>query len=167
MNERVQTTAPKVKPMPIPTSPFFDLPKVAMPNFDMPKMEIPAAFREFTENGVSQARATYEGMQSAAETATHLFEQTYATSTKGLSDYGRKVIEATRVNTNSIFNFYTELMTVKSFTELVELTATHGRKQFETLTAQSKDLAAHLQKVTTETAEPISESVTKAFKKAA
>jgi hypothetical protein len=48
---------------------------------------------------------------------------------------------------------------------LVELSTAHMRKQFETLTAQSKELAAMAQKVATETAEPVKESVTKAFKK--
>ena len=96
-----------------------------------------------------------------------MLEDTYATATKGASDYGLKVIEATRVNTNAAFDFYAELMTVKSFSEVVQLTTTHARKQFEALTAQSKDLAALAQKVTTETSEPIKESVTKALKKAA
>ena len=39
--------------------------------------------------------------------------------------------------------------------------------QFETLTAQSKELATLAQKVATETVEPVKESVSKAFKKVA
>ena len=169
MDERVQTTAPKAKSMPIAGSAasFFEFPKFAMPNFEMPKMEIPAQFREFAEKSGSQAKETYEKMKSAAEAATQVVEDTYAASTKGASDYGVKVIEATRVNTNAVFDFYAELMTMKSFSEVVQLTTTHARKQFGALTAQSKDLAALAQKVTTETSEPIKESVTKALKKAA
>ena len=41
---------------------------------------------------------------------------------------------------------------------------THAREQFETLIAQSKELATLVQKVATETAEPVKESVSKAFK---
>ena len=126
-------------------------------------MEIPAAFREIAEKSVSQAKETYEKMKSAAEEATDVLEDTYATATKGVSDYGLKVIEAARENTNATFDFYSELMTVKSFSEVVELSTAHARKQFETVTAQTKDLTALAQKVATETAEPVKESVSKAF----
>jgi hypothetical protein len=54
---------------------------------------------------------------------------------------------------------------VKSFSEVVELSTAHARKQFETVTAQTKDLTALAQKVATETAEPLKGSVTKAFQK--
>ena len=64
-------------------------------------------------------------------------------------------------------DFYTDLMTVMSVSEVVELSTAHARKQFEALTAQTKDLAALAQKVATDTAEPIKGSVTKAFSKVA
>jgi len=164
-------TVSSTKPSTKPTSGFsgsaFEFPKFGMPNFEMPKMEIPAAFREFAEKGVSQAKENYEKMKTAAEEATGLLEGTYASASKGASEYGSKVIEATRINTNAAFDFATELMNVKSFSDFVELSTAHGRKQFETLTAQSKELAALAQKVTAETVEPVKESVTKAFKKVA
>jgi len=138
-----------------------------MPNFEMPKMEIPAEFRKFAENSASQARETLEKMRSAAETATDVIEETYATSTKGASDYGLKVINATRINTSAAFDFYAKLMTMKSFSDVVELATAHARKQFEAVTAQSKELAALMQKVTTETSKPMMESLTKTFTKVA
>jgi phasin len=143
----------------------FEFPKFEIPHFEMPKMEIPAAFREFAEKSVSQAKENYEKMKSAAEEATDLLEGTYATASKGASDYGFKVIEAARANTNAAFDFATELMAVKTFSDFVELSTGHARKQFEALTAQTKELAALAQKVATDTAEPVKESVTKVFKK--
>jgi phasin len=145
----------------------FEFPKFGIPNFEMPKMEIPAAFREFAEKGVSQAKENYEKMKTAAEEATGLLEDTYATASKGASEYGSKVIEAARVNTNAAFDFATELMSAKSISDLVELSTAHTRKQFETFTAQGKELAALAQKVASETAEPVKESFSKAFKKVA
>ena len=93
----------------------FEMPKFELPSFEMPQMEIPAAFREFAEKSVSQAKETYEKMRSAADEATDMLEGTYATATKGASEYGLKVIEATRENTNAAFDFASRLMTVKSF----------------------------------------------------
>ena len=160
-------TISSTKPMSGFSGSAFEFPKFGMPNFEMPKMEIPAAFREFAEKGVSQAKEHYEKMKTAAEEATGLLEGTYATASKCASEYGSKVMEAARTNTNAAFDCASELMSAKSFSDFVELSTAHARKQFETLTAQSKELAALAQKVTAETVEPVKESVTKAFKKVA
>ena len=107
------STAPKVKTSK-PVTGAFEMPKFEMPKFDIPKVEMPAAFREFAERGVAQAKDTYEKMKAAAEEATDVLETTYSTASKGAADYGLKVIEATRVNTNAAFDFYGELITAKS-----------------------------------------------------
>ena len=163
MTETSQSTKfePKSKAGPA----AFEMPKFELPGFEMPKMEIPAAFREIAEKSVSQAKENYEKMKSAADEATGMLEDTYATATKGASEYGLKVIEAARENTNAAFDFATRLMTMKSLSEVVELSTAHTRKQFEALTAQSKELATIAQKVATETVEPVKESFGKAFKK--
>ena len=146
-------------------APKFEMPKFEMPKFDLPKFEMPAAFRDIAEKSVSQAKENYEKMKAAAEEATDLLEDTYATATKGAADYGVKVIELARANTNAAFDYATELLAVKSLSEVVEVSTAHARKQFETLTAQTKELAALAQKVATETTEPVKEGMTKAFQK--
>ena len=164
------TSKPKAKAAPAtftPEMPKFEIPRFEMPKFEVPKMEVPAAFREFAEKSVTQAKDNWEKMKAASEEATDLIEGSYATATKGASDYGLKVIEVSRANTNAAFDFATQLFTVKSLSDAVELTTAHMRKQFDTMSAQSKELTALAQKVTTETVEPIKESVTSAFKKVA
>jgi phasin len=157
------SAAPKAK---ISKPAAFEMPKFEMPKFDMPKVEMPAAFREFAERGVAQAKDTYEKMKAAAEEATDVLETTYSTATKGASDYGLKVIEVARANTNAAFDFAGEIMAAKTLSEVVELTSAHARKQFETLTQQSKELGTLAQKVATDTAEPIKSGMNKAFAKA-
>jgi phasin len=159
-------TAQKVKPTK-PPAVAFEMPKFELPKFDMPKVEMPAAFRELAERGVAQAKDTYEKMKAAAEEATDVLETTYSTATKGASDYGLKVIEAARVNTNAAFDFAGDLMAAKTLSEIVELSSTHARKQFEALTQQTKELNALAQKVATDTAEPIKSGMSKAFAKVA
>jgi phasin len=158
------TAAPKVKTTK-PATGAFEMPKFEMPKFDMPKVEMPAAFREFAERGVAQAKDTYEKMKAAAEEATDVLETTYSTATKGASDYGLKMIELARSNTNAAFDFAGEVMAAKTLSEVVELTSAHARKQFETLSEQSKELGALAQKVATETAEPMKSGMNKAFTK--
>jgi len=149
------------------SAPAFETPKFDIPSFDLPKMEIPAAFREIAEKSVSQAKDNWEKMKVATEEATDLLENSYSNAAKGAADYGLKLIETARVNTNSAFDFAGVLLTAKSLSEVVELSTSHARKQFETLTAQSKELTALAQKVTAETAEPLKAGVTSAFRKVA
>jgi len=167
MSEAAPAT-PKVKMKPAPAmAPGFEVPNFEFPKFEMPKFEIPPAFRELAEKSASQAKENYEKMKTAAEEATDVLEDTYTTASKGASEYGLKMIEVARTNTDAAFDFATEFMGVKSLSEAIELSTAHARKQFEAFTAQSKELAALAQKVATDTAEPMKDSVNKAFKKVA
>jgi phasin len=145
-----------------PRTNIFELPK-----FEMPKMEVPAAFREAAEKGVAQAKENYEKLKSAAEDATKVLEDSYSNASQGCSSYGLKLIETARTNSNATFDMLGGLLTAKSFAEGVELYTGFLRTQFDTLTAQAKDLTDHAQKVAADTAEPIKQSVTGAFNKAA
>jgi len=143
----------------------FDTPTLEFPTFEMPKMEIPAAFREFAEKSVSQAKDNWEKMKAVTEEATDMIETSYSTASKGASDYGLALIDAARANTNATFDFYSQIVTAKSLSEMIELSTAHARKQFETVTAQSKDLTALAQKVAADSIEPIKSGFTSAFNK--
>ena len=132
-----------------------------------PGVEAPAAFRDMAEKSLSQAKDSYEKIKSAAEEATGVLEDTYATATKGAADYAHKVLEMARENTNANFDFAVELLGAKTLSDVIELSSAHARKQFEAMSEQSKELAALIQKVATEAAEPIKEGMSKAAKKAA
>jgi phasin len=147
--------------------PKFEMPKFDVPNFEMPKMEIPAAMREFAEKGIAQSKANYEKMKGVAEDATEMLEDTFANASKGCAGYGLKMIEAARANSNAAYDLLAQLMTAKSYAEVVELTSAYMRAQFDTATTQAKELADHAQKVATETVEPIKEGFTTVFRKAA
>ena len=145
----------------------FEMPKFEMPKFEMPKIEFPSAFRELAEKSVAQAKEGYEKMKTAAEDATEMLEDTYATASKGYADYGLKLIETARANSNAAFDLMAKLLGAKSASEVVELSSGFMRTQFDTVSAQAKDLADHAQKVATETTAPIKETLTSAFSKAA
>jgi phasin len=158
----VSTPKPK-KPVASATpafeAPKFDIPKFEMPKFDIPSMEMPAAFREFAEKGIAQAKENYEKVKSAAEQATDVLEETYSTASKGCTDIGLKLIETARTNTNAAFDLYGDLMSAKSFAEVVEKSTAYLRAQFDSLSAQTKELTEYAQKVANDTAQPVKESI--------
>jgi phasin len=134
------------------------------PKFDMPNIEVPEMVREFAEKGVQQAKDVYARIKSAAEETTDVLEDTYASATKGATEFNLKALEALRVNVNASFDYARELMGSKTLADAVELSASHMRKQFEQLSAQAKTLSALAQKVATETAEPIKAGMSKTMK---
>jgi phasin len=147
--------------------PLFELPKFELPKFDMPKMEVPEAMREFAEKGLAQAKDAYEKIKAAADDATRMLEDTNSTLTKAAAEYNRKALAAGRTNVNAAFDWALALAKVTSLNEMLEVSAAHMRGQVEALTEQSKELAALAQKAATETAEPIKNGLSQAFKKVA
>ena len=144
--------------------------KTQLPPFPggvFPGVEAPAAFRDIAEKSLSQAKDNYEKIKSAAEEATGMLEDTYASASKGAADYALKVIEMARENSNATFDFAVELLGAKTFSDFVELSSAHARKQFEAMSEQGKQLATLIQKVATEATEPLKEGISKAAKKAA
>jgi phasin len=139
-------------------------PKFEMPKFDMPNGEMPEMVREFAEKSVQQAKDAYARIKSAAEESTDLLEDTYTSATKGATEFNLKALEALRANVNASFDYTSELFASKTLADAVELSASHMRKQFESLSAQAKTLSTLAQKVAAETAEPIKASMSKTMK---
>jgi phasin len=129
--------------------------------------EVPEQMRAFAEKGVSQARDSYAKFKDAAETHNGTIEAVFTTASKGASEYSAKLMEIMKANSTASLDFAQELFSVKSPTEAMELWTSHAKKQFETFTAQTKQLAELSQKVAAETAEPIKTSASKLFKPAA
>ena len=129
--------------------------------------EVPEQMRAFAEKGVSQARDSYAKFKDAAETHNGTIEAVFTSASKGSSEYSTKLIEFFKANTSSSLDFAQQLFGVKTPAEALELWTAHTRKQYETLTAQAKELAELGQKVATDTVEPIKSSAAKYVKPAA
>jgi phasin len=139
----------------------FELPQLA--NFDLSKLEVPPAFREYADGAVIQAKRGCEKLKAAAEEATELLESTYTTVTKCASDYGMKVIEITRINTNTAFDFAEKLLAAKTPAEVVTLANSHASNQLETLRVQTEQLGGLAQKIANKVVGPLSTGMNKVF----
>ena len=129
--------------------------------------EVPEQMRAFAEKGVSQARDSYAKFKDVAETHNGTIEAVFSTVSKGASEYSAKLMEMMKANTTVTLDFAQELIGVKSPAEAMELWTSHTKKQFETFTANSKELAELSQKIATEAAEPIKASAAKLYPPAA
>jgi len=129
--------------------------------------EVPEQMRAFAEKGVSQARDSYAKFKDAAETHNGTIEAVFTSASKGASAYSAKMLEFFKANTTTSLDFAQELFGVKTPAAAIELWTSHARKQFETFSAQAKELTELSQKVATETVEPIKASAAKFYKPAA
>jgi phasin len=129
--------------------------------------EVPGSIREFAEKGVSQARETYEKFKDVAQSSNETIEAVYASASKGAADYSGKLLDIARTNTNAAFDVAEKLVAVKSPSDIFSIWQTYARSQYESLTAQTKELVELSQRVASETVEPIKTASSKVFNKVA
>ena len=129
--------------------------------------EVPEQVRAFAEKGVSQARDSYAKFKDVAEAHNTTVEAVFSSASKGVAEYSAKLMDILKANTGATLDLAQSLVGVKSPTEAVELWTSHAKQQFETFTANARELAELAQKVATETVEPIKTGATKIFKPAA
>ncbi|MBN9668984.1 phasin [Roseibium aggregatum] len=140
---------------------------VAFPDFEafqLPKMEIPSMFREATEKSIESAREAYAKVKTAAEDATDLMEDTFETSRQGVVEFNHKAVDAAKENADAAFTFIKDIMSAKTLAEAIELQSTFARKQFDTLSAQTKEMQELATKLGTDVSSPVKEAMEKSFK---
>jgi phasin len=104
--------------------------------------------------------------KAAAEQATRAVQQSYSVTVDNIRDFNVKMIDMAQANAEAVFECARQLAVAKQPSDMVELWTAHAKKQFETLTEQTKQLSALGQKIAGESAEPITRGVNQAFKKA-
>ena len=125
------------------------------------KTEKPA--RAAVEEGSAQAKKAFDKMSSITTEATSLITNSYATAVKGAQDYNIKAIEFAQTNIAAAVDFTQKLSGVKSPSDFIEMSSDHSRRQFETLTEQTKELTELAQKILLATAQPLKTDFTKAL----
>ena len=93
--------------------------------------------------------------ETARETADRVQESS-TRATEGFRDYQLKVLSAAQANINAIFEYAQDALQARSMSELMELSASHSRRQLEAVAQQSREIANAAQKLATDTARPLS-----------
>ena len=93
-------------------------------------------------------------------------DQNISVTVESIRDFNVKMIDMAQANAEAVFDFARQLATAKQPSDMVELWTAHAKKQFETLTEQTKELSALGQKIASESGEPITRGVNQALKKA-
>ncbi|MBB3930408.1 phasin [Kaistia hirudinis] len=165
MSDTPATPAKAAKSAAAKVTKAFEAPFEAF-NFSVPTTEMPAAFRDFAEKALTGSKDAYAKLKTAAEEATEAFEDTVETTRSGALEFGHKSLDVAKTNTDAAFAFYKELLTAKTFAEVLELQTGFAKKQAEALAAQAKEFQELSQKLFTEASRPLKASYDKAVKTA-
>jgi phasin len=122
--------------------------------------------RKFVDKSAAIANEAAEKGKATAERSAQAFEQSYSTAVENIRGYNLRMIDMAQANTDAVFEVARQLATVKTPSDILELCTSHARRQFETLSEQTKELTALGQKLAGESAEPIARSFNQAFSKA-
>ena len=129
--------------------------------------ELHEQLRHAAEESLEKSKQIYARAREAAEDASASLETSLKVATQGLTAFQVKTVEALQASADVQFAFVKALFGTKSITDVIVLQGEHARQQFETLNAAAKDISNLIQKVSTETVEPIKSAISKSLKIAA
>jgi phasin len=122
--------------------------------------------KKVSDNSATLVDETLVKGKAAAEQAMRAVQQSYSVTFDNIRDFNVKMIDMAQANVEPVLEFVRQLAIAKQPSDMVELWTAHAKKQFETLTEQTKELSALGQRIASESAEPITRRVNQAFKKA-
>jgi hypothetical protein len=130
---------------------------------DEPAAEPTRLFTDFLEQGLAQAKEVHERMLGTVEA----FEEAFTKAARGSTDCHVRMVEMAHANANAAYDLAGELMGAQSLAQFITLSANGTRRQVDAAAAQFKELSGLARKVATDTAEPISATMSRAFRHAA
>ena len=116
--------------------------------------EMPELFRSMSETGIVQARDAYARLQTAAEEATDVMEDSFETTRAGLLTLQHKALDAAERNSAATFGFVRQLLGVTSVADAVQLQTTFARERFEAFVDYAKDVQTTVAQVTQDASRP-------------
>ena len=116
--------------------------------------QMPEAVRVFAEKNIAQSREIYERSKDALESVLESWERTFDAAGQGAVALNRKVIDITRRNISSGFDFAKSLAGAKTLAEAMELHSSYWSKQLNALRAQAEEMRDLSTRVTSDVVEP-------------
>jgi phasin len=132
-----------------------------------PFLAVPPVFDGLSEQSMTRAREGIEQVKSTAGAINEALRDACSNNARCSAEYAAKLIEFSGTNTDATLDFIAQLVSVKSPSDAVQLSLTHGRKSFEATTSQNRELWELARKAATETAEPLKKGFASVLPKAA
>ena len=94
-----------------------------------------------------KSRSAAEAIRGDIRKGASQAQESAARTAQGLREYQLQLISAAQANVNALFEYMQEAVQAQSISELIELSNSHSRRQFEMISDQTRELAASAQKI--------------------
>jgi phasin len=128
---------------------------------DLSAQIMPEMVRDMAEKGVAQARDGYAAVRAAAEEQNAAVEKSIDTARETGMELNKKALDAAQANVEAGFNFFRDILTVKSVGDAIELQTAFARAQFDTVSAQAKDFQETVNKGAQDIVAPVQDAMNK------
>ena len=156
-------TARAAEPVTIDVTPVLPASAADIETPAMPEI-LPQPLKETLEASIEKVADYREQIRHATEEASASIEASLKLVSQGVTDLNMKTIEAFQASADAQFAFVKALLSTKSMSDVITLQNEHLRQQFETLNAAAKDVSDLLQKVSTQSVEPLKSTLAKSLK---
>ena len=99
------------------------------------------SLRSMTEESVAQARDNYARLRDAVQAGNESIGTALEATASQTEAYTARVLELSKANAESAFDFGVQLMSTTSLPQAIELWSGCARRQVEEFVAQSRELA--------------------------
>jgi phasin len=123
--------------------------------------------RRFPNKSTKPVRETIERGVSAAEEATKVAEHSLSSSLASIRELNGKLIDMAHANADAVFDLAHELAAARAPSDLAAIWSAHARRQFELMTAQTRELTLLGQKFASRSTDPWTRSFNEVFRQAA
>ena len=134
-------------------------------------IEMPTEAVEFAQKSIEQVKVVFEKATDAAEKATEVaqdnvqvLEAVALAYKSGVVDFQKKAMEFTQKNMEQAFAFSRKLFSTKEFGDVLSLQQNFVKDQAEAFKTQAAELNEIALRLSSETAKPMQNSLTKSFK---
>jgi phasin len=119
--------------------------------------------RKFADRAAQTGRETFAKSRAAAEQSVRGAQESFSAVAEAIRDFNVRLMEMAQHNTIAALDFAREMSTAKGPADAAALWSSHAKRQFETLTEQTKELTALAQRVATSSANPIARNFGRTF----
>jgi hypothetical protein len=115
----------------------------------------------FAETGVARGKEALEALQSVSEEIADTAQDNCRVAIHGIAECSRAVMESTRDNLRLAFDFGGEVAKAKSLADVIEISGSQSRRQFNAMLAQQRELWSLAWKAAAESAKPATNGATR------
>ncbi len=164
--KKTKGAARAAAPVTADVTPVLPAPAAEVESAALPE-KLPQPLKETLEASINKVADFQQQMRQVTEETTASLGASLKAVSQGVTDLNVKTIEALQASADAQFAFVKALLATKSMSDAITLQNEHLRQQFETLNAAAKDVSNLIQKVSTQSVEPLKSTLAKSLKVAA